>query len=116
MKTQKHTAAAAQAPEGTELSKNHEGHAFSYPWAYSTATRLVYDRQTGERIVKVFVRSDASEIGAALACFPEVLHLLTLALPYVEEASADPDHKKGVVGSLVTQIRMQLAKAEGRSS
>lgn len=46
----------------------------------------------------------------------EVLHTLLLALPYVEDAQADPCYKPGAVAKMVQQMRAAIAKATGQEA
>lgn len=47
--------------------------------------------------------------------FDELLHLLTLALPYVETAADDPGYKSGPVRDLVTKMRAAIEAQGGVS-
>lgn len=49
--------------------------------------------------------------GKAMAAGPELLDLLTLALPYLETAEEDPAYKPSVVGKLSTKVRAVIASA-----
>jgi len=51
--------------------------------------------------------ADARLIAAA----PDLLHMLVTALPYVEDAQADPCYKTGAVATVVKQMRAAIAQA-----
>lgn len=49
-----------------------------------------------------------------IAAAPDLLDLLAMALPYVEDALASGDFKPGVVQRHATSIRELIAKVEGK--
>ena len=67
----------------------------------------------GDRM-KTTVESLRHEADAALiAAAPELLDVLTMALPYVEMAEHDDSYKPGVVAKMVQRMNDAIAKAEG---
>jgi hypothetical protein len=98
------------------------------PWFVNGPWHIQAQGQMGDirpRIVAqaVNARPDTPEGLATLdanarliASAPELLEMLALALPYVEEAESDPVNKKGSVAKLIKQIRAAIAKAEGKDA
>lgn len=48
-----------------------------------------------------------------IAAAPDMLDLLYIVLPYIEDAEHDPAYKAGAVAKVTKQIRATIAKAEG---
>jgi hypothetical protein len=75
----------------------------------------IYDEKGGEvcGFSNLLHPAEIAANARLIAAAPELLDMLFLALPYVEEAENDPCNKKGAVRKLVDDIRAALAKAEG---
>jgi len=96
------------------------------PWAVNEADgSIIYSVKT-EDAVALYGQgaddddaafSDSEDERFANACLiaaaPDLLDLLTLALPYVETAADDPAFKPGLVNALAQRIRAAIAKATG---
>ena len=71
----------------------------------------IYAEPSGRDIALVY---DGEANALLISAAPELLDMLTLALPYVECAETDPAYKAGSVAKLTKQIRAAIAKAEGK--
>lgn len=56
----------------------------------------------------------ANKLVAQANAVDDLLELLTLAFPFVEEAISDPANKKGVVKALAVRIRAAIEKASAK--
>jgi hypothetical protein len=81
------------------------------PWKKSNISAHIYGPQN-EYLAICEDPLNARLIAAA----PDLLDLLYLALPYVEDAENDPCFKKDVVSRLAKNIRSAIAKAEGETT
>lgn len=56
--------------------------------------------------------AEAAANARLIAAAPDLLHMLLIALPYVEDAQADPCYKPGAVATVVRQMRAAIAQAD----
>ena len=94
------------------------------PWSITAHTAASPDEITaacdwtvfglnGEQICYEGSPTECAAANARLiAAAPDLLHALSLALPYVEDALEDPCYKEGTVAKAIRIIKDALAKAE----
>lgn len=103
-------------------------HTADWPWTVtdnSWEVSSVYD-VNGDLVAQVRISDEVDEDtqdqfeaikeakARLIAAAPELLDVLVLALPFVEEAEPDPAYDKGAVRKVINLMTAAIAKAEGR--
>lgn len=79
---------------------------------------VVVDAETNETVAICGLSSYTKDAERArlIAAAPELLEVLTLALPYVEDCEADTAYKAGAVAKMVRRMMNAIADATGEKT